>query len=339
MSPDGKATSIFGPVYHIDWPRNIASGGLGCCGFAVLDYAARWQGVEELVGLPQRMLRDHVPGGASPSKVSSLMQRYAPDADWFQSGERTDELLEALCKSKRMSCVNYDGWDPHYSGSVAHCVNLIYFDRSTDWVAVLDNNYPSETEVIWMGVSEFKRRWGGWAYALLAAVPGHAEEPPRRPVPAQFSEFVRHYRWQPIAGHPGQSALYVGQTQIGTWVADTSTYWRLMDGGEYAPEPEVSPIPPPAGAMWPALLEDGVLNFGVQKTLLREATGITRNGKPTSLPEVLAAIGGEMVPAKPATPSGGGGLDLGAVYGGVPLWLLLCLGVTILFLFAKKGQK
>ena len=326
-------------MYHIEWPHNIASGGLGCCGFAVLDYAARWQGVEELVGLPQKMLKDRVPGGAYPSKVAKLVARYAPAADWFQSEEKGDDLLEALCRSKRMACVDYSGRDPHYSGSIAHCVNLIYFDRANDWVAVLDNNYPSETEVIWMGVSEFKKRWGGWAYALLAAVPGHAEEVPRRAIPDEWTEQSRQYRWQAIAAHPGQSALFVGQKQIGTWVADTSKYWRLVEGGEYAPEPEVPPIPPPAGAAWPALLQDGVLNFGVQKALLSEARGITRNGKDASLSEVLAAIGGEMVPAKPLAPSGGGGLDLSAVYGGVPLWLLMCLGATILILLTRKGGK
>lgn len=339
MSPDGTVTSILGPHFHIDWPHNIASGGLGCCGFAVLDYAARWQGVEELVGLPQKMLKDHVPGGAYPSKVAQIVKRYAPDADWFQSEEKMDELLEALCKSKRMICVDYNGHDPHYSGSIAHCVNLIYFDRAADWVAVLDNNYPSETEVIWMDVGNFKKRWGGWVYALLAAVPGHAQELPRPSVPNEWPAIAAAMHWRAVPRQPGQSALYLGEKQLGVWKADTREYWRLLDGGGWAEKPEVSPIPPPAGAAWPAVNDNGVLNFGVQRALLKEARGISRNGKPTTAAEVLAAIGGEMVPAAPAKPTGGGSIDLAAVYGGVPLWLLLCLGGTIMFLFLKRGQK
>ena len=338
MSPDGKATAIFGDQYKIDWPHNIASKGLGCCGFAVLDYAARWQGMKELVGLPERMRKDGVAGGAWPAKVEQVITRYAPDCDWFQSEESAEAILEALVRSKRMPCVDYSGSDPHYSSPVAHCVNLIYFDRALDWVAVLDNNYPSSEEVIWMDVANFRRRWRGWAYALLAAVPGDVVTAQSAAQPSTSAAWSAGYEWRPVPGLPDQSGLFKFGKQIGAWKAERREFWRLRDDGGWAERPEVPPIPPPNGAAWPALVEDGVLNFGLSRKSVAEAKGTTRRGKRVSESELLAAIGGEMVPAKPASPSGGGGLDLTAAFGGVPLWLLLALGATVFVLLLRRAE-
>ncbi len=338
MSPDGQVTAIFGPEYKIDWPHNIASKGLGCCGYAVLDYAARWQNVKELIGLPERMRKDGVAGGAWPAKVEQVIARYASDCDWFQSEDRDEALVEALIRSKRMVCVDYSGSDPHYSGSVAHCVNLIYFDRGLDWVAVLDNNYPSAEEVIWMDVQNFRKRWRGWVYALLAAVPGDVATAQSASRPSSSPAWNAGYEWRPVPGLPDQSGLFSGGKQIGAWKAERREFWRLLPDGSWADRPEVPPIPPPGGAAWPALVEDGVLNFGLSRRLVAEAKGATRRGKPTSTAELLAAIGGEMVPAKPASPSGGGGLDLTAAWGGVPLWLLLALGATMFVMLLRRSE-
>ena len=190
-----------------------------------------------------------------------------------------------------------------------------------------------------MGVSEFRQRWSGWAYGLLAAVPGHSESMPTSPETHDVSRVADRMRWRPVPNEADQWGLFDGERQIGTWRGDTRAYWRLNGRDSFAPTPEVAPIQPPGGAAWPATLENGVLNFGLQKSLLRESHGITRSGAATTAADILAAIGGEMVPASPAKPAGGGAIDWAAVYGGVPLWLLVCLGATVLFLLLRKGSK
>jgi hypothetical protein len=60
--------------------------------------------------------------------------------------------------------------------SIAHMVNLPYFDRQTGWASISDNNFPGESQFVWMSPDEFLKRWnggggGGWVFALLAVPP------------------------------------------------------------------------------------------------------------------------------------------------------------------------
>jgi len=157
---------------EIDWPKNIASKGLGCCGSRSLDYAARLQNVPELVGLPEKMRRDGIAGGDNFYTIQSKMKRYAPEASYWQDTSGSLDLLEAAVKSRRLPCIDYSGRDPHYSGRIAHCVCCVACDQKADWVAILDNNYPSLDQIVWMDVASFRERWMGWSYGLLAPVPG-----------------------------------------------------------------------------------------------------------------------------------------------------------------------
>ena len=171
-SPDGTVRSVIW-LDSIDWPKNIAAKGLGCCGFRSLDYCARMQGVESLVDWPEQLRNKGYAGGAYPEKVEKLLHEFAPGVAYWQDCSKSHALLEACVRSQRGCAVDYNGRDPHYSGRIAHCVTLIAFDEASDWVAIIDNNYPSLDEIVWMSVKEFDQRWGGWAYGLLQITPGY----------------------------------------------------------------------------------------------------------------------------------------------------------------------
>lgn len=170
-SPDGTVHACI-YVDEIDWPKNIASRGLGCCGFRALDYCARLQGVDTLVNWPERIRADGTAGGAYPQKVDQLINKYAPGVTYWQDCSKSHAILAASIASQRACAVDYNGRDPHYLGRIAHCVTCVAFDETNDWVAILDNNYPSLDEIVWMGIREWDQRWGGWAYGLLALTPG-----------------------------------------------------------------------------------------------------------------------------------------------------------------------
>lgn len=171
-SPDG-AVHVLPLPSDLHWPKNIASKGLGCCTFRSLDYAARWQNVPELVDLPERMRQDGIPGGGFPQKLDQIIHQYAPNCPYWNDTSKSVELIQAAILSQRIACVDYSGHDPHYGGGIAHCVCVVGVDLANDWVAIFDNNYPSLSEIVWMGVSEFQQRWNGWCYGLLAQTPGY----------------------------------------------------------------------------------------------------------------------------------------------------------------------
>jgi hypothetical protein len=173
-SPDGQ-TSLVCDLPASERKKNIASKGLGCCVFRSIDYAARWQQVPELYDLPEQLVKAGIPGGGYPEKVDEVMKQFAPGASYIQDTSGDADILEAILKTGRMPCVTYNGHDCHYSGTIAHMVCLPYFDRQTGWAVVSDNNFPSETDFVWMSCDEFLKRWkggsGGWVYCLLHAPP------------------------------------------------------------------------------------------------------------------------------------------------------------------------
>src|SRR5690348_14995255 len=131
ISPDGKTRCILSMPDSIQWPKNIASRGLGCCGFRSVDYLARIQNVPELVDWPEQIRNAGIPGGAYPQKVDDLLRRFAPNVEYWNDTTKSHELLAAAIRSQRGAAVDYNGHDPHYSGNIAHCVTCIAFDESS----------------------------------------------------------------------------------------------------------------------------------------------------------------------------------------------------------------
>lgn len=172
VSPDGEVLAVALPA-ELRWPKNILAKGLGCCGMRALDYEARLQNVPALVELPEQIVQAGQRGGCWPERVDELMRQFAPHESYWNDTSGSLELLEAAVKSQRLPCIDYGGFDPHYSGSIAHCVNVVACDLDKGWVAILDNNFPSTDQIVWMGLAEFKSRWHGWCYGLLSATPGH----------------------------------------------------------------------------------------------------------------------------------------------------------------------
>lgn len=171
-SPDGSV-EVACDLPESEKKRNVGGrDGAGLCVFTSIEYAARWQNETKLKDF-QKFMRQE-PGGGWPEKVDRMIEKYAKGVRYIQSTSKDWELLKAAVRSGRMPCVTYDGHDPHYSGSIAHMVSLAHADDK--WVAVTDNNYPGDSQHVWMTPEDFKRRWDGWAVYLLSPPP---PPPPR----------------------------------------------------------------------------------------------------------------------------------------------------------------
>jgi hypothetical protein len=104
--------------------------------------------------------------------------QHIPVPSYLQYEGSDPAILKTALKTGRMPAVTYNGHDPHYRGTIAHMVNLIAYtgdDDARDWCCVLDNNFPSENELVWLRPSDFLQRWrgrgAGWAVVFLAAPP------------------------------------------------------------------------------------------------------------------------------------------------------------------------
>lgn len=145
--------------------------GLGLCVFSSIEYAARWQNERRLIDFQKQMKQE--PGGGYPEKVDRMIKKYADGTPYLQHTGGDYEFLVTAIRSGRMPGVTYNGHDPHYSGSIAHMVSLIYADQEV--AAITDNNHPRDSEIVWMSREDFIRRWrgsgGGWAVVLLKGPP------------------------------------------------------------------------------------------------------------------------------------------------------------------------
>jgi hypothetical protein len=229
VSPDGQTHSVLW-VSSLEFPPNIASAGLGCCSFRALDYCARLQDEPDLVGLPEKMVHDHVPGGGYPEKVDRIISRYAPGTHYWNDTSGDVRILTAAWKSQRPVCIDYSGHDPHYQGPIAHCVTLIAYDPDHDWAAIIDNNYPKLDQIVWMSRKALKQRWHGWNYGLLK---------------------------------PQHGCLAGGTT------------YETYEGEEH----------------WA-----GGRDFGLVRPTRIDAAKLIIDGRPSTIDDLLAAFGGEMVP-------------------------------------------
>jgi len=175
----GGPTSPSGKEIECDLPlsqrtKNVGGrDGAGLCVFSSIGHAARWQNEKRLVDFQKQMTKE--PGGGYPEKVDRMIAKYGKGTPYIQYEGHDPIILKLALKTGRMPSVTYDGHDPHYSGSIAHMVNLIYLDDQE--ACILDNNFIDE--LVWMSAKEFSERWtgdGGWAVILLAPPP---PPPPR----------------------------------------------------------------------------------------------------------------------------------------------------------------
>jgi hypothetical protein len=155
--------------------------GAGMCVMTSIEMAARWQGIDSLLGLRDWCANE--PGGAWPEKVdrqlhSFCRQRGIAVPAYLQYEGRNPESILNLCeRTGRMACVTY-GYSPRYGRPIAHMINCVKF--GAHWAVGLDNNFPGDGNFEWMTQSEFLRRIkhpGGtaWIFVWLA--------PPPPPVP------------------------------------------------------------------------------------------------------------------------------------------------------------
>jgi hypothetical protein len=177
----GGPTSPSGTEVTCDLPvsqrtKNVGGrDGAGLCVFSSIGHAARWQNEKRLVDFQKEMTKE--PGGGYPEKVDRMIAKYGKGTPYIQYEGHDATILKLALKTGRMPSVTYDGHDPHYNGSIAHMVNLIYLDDQE--ACILDNNFVGEKELVWMSAKEFQQRWtgdGGWAVILLAPPP---PPPPR----------------------------------------------------------------------------------------------------------------------------------------------------------------
>jgi hypothetical protein len=171
-SPSGKEVACDLPLG--ERTKNVGGrDGAGLCVFTSIGHAARWQNEKRLVDFQRQMTKES--GGGYPEKVDRMIAKYGKGTPYIQYEGHDPAILRLALKTGRMPSVTYDGHDPHYSGSIAHMVNLIYLDDKE--ACILDNNFIDE--LVWMSAKEFSERWtgdGGWAVILLAPPP---PPPPR----------------------------------------------------------------------------------------------------------------------------------------------------------------
>lgn len=175
VGPDGK-TEVTCDLPVSERMKNTGGrDGAGLCVFTSVQNAARYQNETRLVNFQADMKKE--PGGGYPAKVDTMIAKYGKGTPYLQYEGKDPAVLRAALATGRMPSVTYNGHDPHYRGSIAHMVNLVYLDDH--WAVVLDNNFIGENELVWLTPADFLQRWrgngGGWAVVLLA--------PPPPPVP------------------------------------------------------------------------------------------------------------------------------------------------------------
>jgi hypothetical protein len=334
VSPDGTVRVKI-PVFDLVLKHNISSRGLGCCGSRSLEYAARNVGEERLYDLPEQMRRAGIPGGDNPYTIASKMARFAPDARYFQDTNSTLEVLEACLKTYRIACVGYGGHDPHYSGHVDHCVCVIACDLAKNWVCVLDNNFPVESELVWMGAQEFESRWNEclsrWIYSLLAVRPG--DLPQQGSV--HRSSGSDSGEWRPFADDGNEYSLWRDDVQLGNWRVDRRLYYPLRPTGDFDAGTD-PPCAPPQWPDYPANRTDaGFLNYGLTATGNKLLTGSQIDGKKVTRSELLALIGPELAPVAPPGDPFGSLIAMARPHATI----LICIGAVVALMILSRPIK
>ncbi len=272
--------------------------GAGLCVFTSIEHAGRWQNVDSILGLQQKMTREQ--GGGYPSKVEKMLAKYCDGAQYLQYEGSDPALIKLALTTGRMPSVTY-GYSPRYSGKIAHMVNAVHL--SDKWAAILDNNFPGETKYEWMSPSEFKKRWvsggGGWAVVVIA--------PPPPPMPYNESEPVKvygqkwgtpssaavvaPYEWKVIDAN--QIALYSAGKQLGVWIMARQCYRELLPDGNWSSDQELAPFAPPASHL-AKIIEQQEQNFGLDRS--RIDSGVEKfwlGGREVTRKQAYSAIEGK----------------------------------------------
>ena len=146
---------------------NIASQGLGCCTFRSAEWAAHWQNVPAIYGLPEWIKSKGIPGGGTPMKQAEMVRRIAternlPVPQFAQYEGRDPAVIELALRTGRLPCITWGG---------NHMLVAVHLD--TERAAILDNNAPGHVQ--WMTRAQFVAKWtqggGGWVFVLLAPPP------------------------------------------------------------------------------------------------------------------------------------------------------------------------
>jgi hypothetical protein len=171
IAPDGKTKVT------IDFPTALralntgGSNGAGLCVFTSIMHTARWQKETALEDFQTLMMKER--GGGWPAKVDAMIAKYAPGTDYFQYEGIDPIAIKAALAGSRLPSITYNGRDPHYKGWISHMVNCVHYDDK--WVAILDNNFIGENDIVWMTPAEFQERWrgkgSGWVVILLKEPP------------------------------------------------------------------------------------------------------------------------------------------------------------------------
>ena len=246
--------------------------GAGLCVFTSIEHSGRWQNVDSILGLQQKMTREQ--GGGYPSKVEKMLAKYCDGAQYLQYEGSDPALIKLALTTGRMPSVTY-GYSPRYSGKIAHMVNAVHLTER--WAAILDNNFPGDTKYEWMTPAEFKKRWvsggGGWCVVVLA--------PPPPPMPINESEPVKAYgqKWGTLSSaavaapyewkviDANQAALYSAGKQLGVWIMARQCYRELLPDGNWSADQELSPFPPPESHLV-KVIEQIEQNFGLDRSRL-----------------------------------------------------------------------
>lgn len=175
IAPDGKTQVACDIPIELRAKNTGGTDGAGLCVFTSIMHSARWQNEHRLWDFQAKMKQER--GGGYPQKVDAMVAKYGPGTPYLQYTGRDPSILMTALKSGRAPGVTYNGHDPHYRGSIAHMVNLVAYDQQADQVAILDNNFIGENQLVWMSAAEFLQRWtggkagSGWAVILLAPPP------------------------------------------------------------------------------------------------------------------------------------------------------------------------
>ncbi len=272
--------------------------GAGLCVFTSIEHAGRWQNVDSILGLQQKMTREQ--GGGYPSKVEKMLAKYCDGAQYLQYEGSDPALIKLALTTGRMPSVTY-GYSPRYTGKIAHMVNAVHLTEK--WAAILDNNFPGETKYEWMSPAEFKKRWvsggGGWAVVVIA--------PPPPPMPVNESEPVKvygqkwgtpssaavvaPYEWKVIDAN--QIALYSAGKQLGVWIMARQCYRELLPDGNWSSDQELAPFAPPASHLI-KVIEQQEQNFGLDRS--RIDSGVEKfwlGGREVTRKQAYSAIEGK----------------------------------------------
>lgn len=190
-SPDGKTEVTCDLPVELRQKNIGGTDGAGLCVFTSIEHAARFQNEQRLWNFQKDM--SHERGGGYPQKVDAMIAKYgtsyalangvpcskhdpgaiATHARYVQFEGGDPSILKAAIATGRMPGVTYNGHDPHYRGTIAHMVSLIYLDDAQ--ACILDNNFINADSLVWMSYQDFLARWkgnsGGWAVVLLAPPP------------------------------------------------------------------------------------------------------------------------------------------------------------------------